>query len=120
VRASGAARIPALLGAGLLLAACTAPPLPEARPRLAQPPARVSWDSQACAWEAQNASGYQADLSPEENTVYNLLAYGRPGGASGGSDPLLSRGGATRFAQVFGDCLDRRGYDPAGRRAEAR
>jgi len=105
------ARVVVLLGAGLLAAGCASRPLPEARSRLGATPARAAWDSQACAWEAQNASGYLVDLSPDENSIYNLFAYGRPRGATAGSDPLLGRGGMQRFDQVFAGCMNARGYD---------
>jgi hypothetical protein len=111
MRVASIARGMVLLALGALVAACAAAPMPDARGRHGQTPSQTARDSQACGWEAQDASGYQLDLSPDENTVYNLFAYARPGGASERSDPRLGRGGKTRYDQLFSECMNRRGYD---------
>jgi hypothetical protein len=100
-----------LLGLGAVCAGCAAAPLTEARGRYGQTASQTAWDSRACGWEAQDASGYQIDLSPDENAAYNVFAYAWPDGPWEGSDPLLGRGGKARFDQVFRECMAQRGYE---------
>src|SRR5207244_3508620 len=57
-------------------AGCAAAPLPSMRPLSRQGAQELAWDSRTCAWAAEDASGYWADLSPEENAIMGAFTWG--------------------------------------------
>jgi hypothetical protein len=115
------------------VAGCAGTPLPAAQPLRNQTPRELAWDARTCAWAAQDVSGYDRDLSPEENEIVEFFTHGRPARperadgsvatwpvadmatvatSQGGSVPseLLGRGGRPRFDQVYEQCMTQRGY----------
>jgi hypothetical protein len=129
-----------LVALALAVAGCAATPLPAARPLRDQSARDLAWDSRTCAWAAQDASGYDRELSPGENGVVNVFVHGRAGGpaardgdavgaaaleniaatvdASAAGRPALGQGGRKRFDQVYEQCMTRRGYELSRRSAE--
>ena len=100
----------------------------------------LAWDSRSCAWAAQDASGYDRELSPGENDVVNFFVHGLVGGpagregdgvgaaraespaaavdASAAGRPALGRGGRKNFDQVYLQCMTKRGYELSRRGEE--
>jgi hypothetical protein len=127
MRAGRAPRILTLAGAAALAAGCAAAPLPAMRPLAHQSAADQAWDARTCAWAAEDASGYWADLSPPENRIMEAFTYGPsaerseagpvvggPGDGAGSSGPSpshLGRGGRGKFEEVYAQCMQSRGYE---------
>ncbi len=127
------ARAVSCLAVAVAVAGCAATRLPAARPLQNQSEYQFGWDSRTCAWAAQDVSGYDQELSPEENDIVNLFVRGQVGGpAESGADAvswrtadipavaasqggtvsrdMLGRGGRKKFDQAYEQCMTRRGY----------
>jgi len=129
-----ARRALALAGAAALAAGCAAAPLPSMRPLSRQGAQELAWDSRTCAWAAEDASGYWADLSPEENAIMGAFTWGpvrarslvapvpvatpEAVGPASPSPSHLGQGGRRRFEDVYAQCMRARGYEVASRAAE--
>jgi len=125
-RSAGPALVLAALTA--IAAGCAAAPLPSVRPLAPD----FAWDSRTCAWAAEDASGYWADLSLPENAIVGLFTYApvRSGewprdvttpeavGSASPSPVHLGRGGRQKFEDVYEHCMTARGYELSGRAAE--
>ncbi len=128
----GASVARAVLSASIALglAGCAARPLPRATPLRSQNERDLAWDSRTCAWAAQDASGYDPELSAEENTVVDFFVRGRidpparpgaeardtsPAAGAGQASPLLrpelGGGGPGTFEQEYRRCMAGRGYE---------
>jgi hypothetical protein len=103
----------------LVVAGCAAAPLPTARPLQDQTAQDLAWDARTCAWRAEDASGYDPTLAPDENRILSVFTRGP---APAHADPALAqaepvpraalgRGGRSTFDQVYADCMTRRGYE---------
>ena len=134
------ARAVSLVALALGVAGCAGTPLPSARPLRDQSAGELAWDSRTCAWAAQDASGYDRELSPGENDVVNFFVHGLVGGpaghdgdgvgaaviedaaaavdASAAGRPALGRGGRKTFDRVYDQCVTRRGYELSRRGEE--
>jgi len=130
-------RAVSLVALALAVAGCAGTPLPSARPLRDQSARELAWDSRTCTWAAQDASGYDRELSPGENGVVNFFVHGRVGwpaardgdgvgaaaiesaaatvDASAAGRPTLGRGGRKKFDQVYEQCMTRRGYELSSR-----
>jgi hypothetical protein len=122
-----ARRILTLAGAAAIGAGCAAAPLPSMDSLAHQTAEEQAWDSRTCAWAAEDASGYWADLSPPENRLVEAFTHGpraaRPeagpvalgpeegAGSSGPSPTRLGRGGRPAFVAVYEQCMLARGYE---------
>ena len=120
--------------AAALAAGCAAAPLPSMRPLAHQRAQELAWDSRTCAWAAQDASGYWADLSPPENAIMGAFTWGpvrarslvapapvatpEAVGPASPSPSHLGQGGRRRFEDVYAQCMRARGYEVASRAAE--
>jgi len=129
-----ARRALALAGAAALAAGCAAAPLPSMRPLSRQGAQELAWDSRTCAWAAEDASGYWADLSPQENAIMGAFTWGpvrerslvapapvatpETVGPASPSPSHLGQGGRRRFEDVYAQCMRARGYEVASRAAE--
>ena len=129
-----ARRALALAGAAALAAGCAAAPLPSMRPLSHQGAQELAWDSRTCAWAAEDASGYWADLSPQENAIMGAFTWGpvrerslvapapvatpETVGPASPSPSHLGQGGRRRFEDVYAQCMRARGYEVASRAAE--
>ena len=129
-----ARRALALAGAAALATGCAAAPLPSMRPLSRQGAQELAWDSRTCAWAAEDASGYWADLSPEENAIMGAFTWGpvrarslvapapvatpEAVGPASPSPSHLGQGGRRRFEDVYAQCMRARGYEVASRAAE--
>jgi hypothetical protein len=129
-----ARRALALAGAAALAAGCAAAPLPSMRPLSHQGAQELAWDSRTCAWAAEDASGYWADLSPQENAIMGAFTWGpvrerslvapapvatpETVGPASPSPSHLGQGGRRRFEDVYSRCMRARGYEFASRAAE--
>ena len=129
-----------LVALALVVAGCAGTPLPSARPLRDQSARELAWDSRTCAWAAQDASGYDRELSPGENDIVKFFVHWRVGGpagrdgdgvgaaaientaaavdASAAGRPALGRGGRKKFDQVYLLCMTRRGYELSRRGEE--
>src|SRR3989442_15451039 len=108
------ARAVSLVALALAVAGCAGAPLPSARPLGDQSARELAWDSRSCAWAAQDASGYDRELSPGENGVVNFFAQGRVGGpaardADGVGAAAIGSGAATVDASAAGHPAPGRG-----------
>ena len=104
------------------------------RPLSRQGAQELAWDSRTCAWAAEDASGYWADLSPEENAIMGAFTWGpvrarslvapapvatpEAVGPASPSPSHLGQGGRRRFEDVYAQCMRARGYEVASRAAE--
>ena len=129
-----AGRALALAATAALAAGCAAAPLPSMRPLSRQGAQELAWDSRTCAWAAEDASGYWADLSPEENAIMGAFTWGpvrarslvapapvatpEAVGPASPSPSHLGQGGRQTFEDVYSRCMQGRGYEPATRAAE--
>ena len=128
-------RAVSLVALALAVSGCAGTPLPSARPLRDQSARELAWDSRTCTWAAQDASGYDRELSPGENGVVNFFVHGRVGGpaardgdglenvaatvdASAAGRPALGRGGRKTFDRVYAQCMTRRGYELSSRGEE--
>ncbi len=121
-----------LVALAALAAGCAAAPLASVRPLSAQSAQDLAWDSRTCAWAAEDASGYWADLSPPENAIVGLFTYApvRSGewprdvttpeavGPASPSPVHLGRGGRPKFEEVYRQCMIVRGYEGSSPAAE--
>ena len=115
-----------------IAAGCKAAPLPAPRALESRSEREIAWDSRACAWAAQDASGYDPRLAPGENRIVAFFIHGQvveptgPAPDAGGTSraeatgpavtgdiprAALGRGGRKKFDQVYAECMTRRGYE---------
>ena len=126
-------RVVSLVALALVVAGCAGTPLQSARPLRNQSAGELAWDSRTCAWDAQDASGYDRELSPGENGIVKFFVHGPVGGPAGRDGdgvgaaaidnaaaaidasavgrPALGRGGRKNFDQVYLQCMTKRGYE---------